>query len=152
MDKLDHLIHELDKARERMRAIVDKIDVEREIYPGWTIKHVLAHVTGWDDAAIASLCAHAGGDEPATPAVRGVDHYNAESVATREALDFGRIVAEWEQARDQLKQTIRALPPEKLDEEMILPWGGQSRVAPFIQVFIDHEHEHADEIAKLLQQ
>ena len=152
MDECERLIRELDEARAHMRAVVDKIDVEREIYPGWTIRHVLAHVTGWDDAAIASLRAHAGGNEPATPAVRGIDHYNAESVATREALDFERVVAEWEQARDQLKQTIRALPPEKLDEEMILPWGGQSKVVPFIRVFINHEHEHADEITELMQQ
>ena len=152
MDERERLIRELGEARDHMRAVVDKIDVEREIYPGWTIRHVLAHITGWDDAAIAALRAHAGGDEPGTPAVRGADYYNAQSVATREALDFERIVAEWEQAREQLKQAIEALPPEKIGEVMLLPWGGQGGVAPFIQIFIDHEHEHADEITKLLQQ
>lgn len=47
-----------------MRTAIEGLDLHVEIYPGWTLKEVLAHITGWDDAAIASLHAHLADDVP----------------------------------------------------------------------------------------
>jgi hypothetical protein len=143
------LIEQLDEAREKMRAVLVDIDTRMEIYPSWTIKHVLAHITGWDDATIASLRAHAGGDEPGTPASRGIDVYNAESVETRDALDYEHIIQEWELARDQLKDAINEMPTEKLVEPLLFPWGQTGTVAQIVAIFANHEEEHAREIQAL---
>jgi hypothetical protein len=35
------LMAQLDAAREEMRAVLDGMDIHMEIYPGWTIKHVI---------------------------------------------------------------------------------------------------------------
>ena len=43
------------------------------------MKEVLDHITGWDDAVIASIKSFLSGDLPATPASRGFDAYKAET-------------------------------------------------------------------------
>ncbi len=150
MKEAEHLIEDLDRARERMRAVVDRIDPEMEVYPGWTMKHVLAHIAGWDDATAASLRAHLGGEEPGTPAVRGIDYYNAESVATREALSYEQVLREWELAREQVRALLREMPPGKFEKPILSAWGRTGTVAQLIAIFVHHEIEHAEEIEGML--
>ncbi|MCP4543179.1 MAG: DinB family protein [Chloroflexi bacterium] len=149
MDEKTRLIQKLDVSRAKIKAALADIDQQTEIYPTWTIKHILAHIAGWDDAAIASLRAHAGGDKPATPATEGIDAYNEASVATREALSYDRIAREWELARDQFKDAIREMPPEKLAEPLLFPWGETGTVAQIVHIFAHHENGHAEEIRQL---
>ncbi len=149
MEEKERLIQELDEARKATREIIDRVGTQREIYPGWKIKEFLSHLTGWDDATTTSLRAHAIGKEPGTPAYRGIDFYNAETVSTREILEYRHVLAEWEVAREQLKATIRALPDDKFKEPLVYPWGPTGSVTRLVQIMIHHELEHADEIRKL---
>jgi hypothetical protein len=146
------LIQQLDQARAKMWAVIAHIDPKREIYPGWTIKHVLAHITGWDDAVIASLQAYAEGKEPGTLAVRGINVYNAQSVATREALSYDQVVNEWELAREQVKDILNKMPAGKFEERFVFPWGGKGTIAQLTAIFVEHEEEHAEEIQGLVGQ
>ena len=106
--------------------------------------------TGWDDAATSALRAHASGREPAILAIEGIDAYNAESVATREPLDYEHIVKEWELAREELKTAILTMPEEKLHTPMLFPWGGTGNTARIVAIFASHEEEHATEIRRRL--
>ncbi len=149
MDEKQRLIDSLDRSRAAMQAELADLAPDTEIYPGWTKRHFIAHLTGWDDAVTSSLRAHAGGREPATPAVEGIDAYNASSVATREALDYDDVAREWEQAREQLKAAINALPLEKLNEPLLYPWGRTGLVARLIRVITHHEgEEHIEELRR----
>lgn len=150
MQEKERLIRELDEARDQMRAAAGMIDQDREIYSNWTIKHVLAHITGWDDAVIASLRAHAGGKEPGVPAQRGIDYYNEQTVSTRETLDYPLVFREWEQTRETLKRVIREIPDDKFGEMLTTPWGARGTVTELVRVFAEHEYEHAGEIEALL--
>ncbi|MFL7791975.1 MAG: maleylpyruvate isomerase N-terminal domain-containing protein [Anaerolineae bacterium] len=151
-EEKERLMQQLDQARETMRALLAELDIQIEFYPGWRAKHLLAHIAGWDDAAASSLRAHAGGREPATPAVQGIDFYNAESVATRETLTYEHIVQEWELAREQLKVAILEMPDDLLDKPLLLPWGSTGTVAQIVAIFASHEKEHAEEIHALIHQ
>ncbi len=64
------LIHRWEDRREKLKATVAEAEAHREkkIYRGWRLKELLAHMSGWDDAVIASLKAHAEGAEGLTPA------------------------------------------------------------------------------------
>lgn len=152
MTNADQLIAELDQAREMMRALLydlEKAHAEsRELYPTWTIKELLAHIAGWDDACIASLQAFSQGNVPATPAARGIDLYNASTVAEREALPLEHVIKEWEKTREIFKQTIRQVPAEKLAERFVFPWGQQGTLEAMVMVFAEHETEHAEEIRR----
>jgi uncharacterized protein (TIGR03083 family) len=146
-DRREELIQRLADARQVLHDLLDQIPPDIEIYPGWTLRQFYAHLTGWDDAVTASLRAHALGQVPATPAAKGIDAYNAESVATRSTLDYDHIVREWNLARAELNAALRELPLEKLDEPLVYAWGPTGSVDRFIEVFVHHEGtEHAGEL------
>lgn len=146
MDEKTRLIQELDTARAHLQAALDQVSRKAEIYPHWTLKELLAHLTGWDEAVTASLRAHAGGREPAVPASRGINLYNAQSVETREALSYEQVVRECQLAREQLKAALNALPPEKFSQPMVFPWGQSGAVEKLVRVFVEHDEEHTAEI------
>ena len=150
MRERERLIGELEAVRAEMHAVLALVDRGREIYPGWTIKQVLAHIAGWDDAVNASLRAHLGCEEFATPAAAGIDPYNAELVATRERLSYDQVVAEWELARRELIALVREIPEGRWEETHLYAWGERGTVSQELAIFIHHEREHADEIRDLL--
>jgi len=123
---------------------------DKELYPGWTIRHVLAHMAGWDDATATSLKAYAEGNEYSVPAYRGIDEYNKQSVATREHLNYEQTRKEWELSREELKAVLRAMPDEKIAGEVLYPWGARGSVTALVEVLIHHDHDHADEIQRLM--
>ena len=152
LDEKAQLIQRLERAHDTVRGLLADIDPQAIIYPGWTLKQLIAHFTGWDDAITASLHAHAVGNEPATPAVEGIDPYNVASVATREALSFEQTVQEWELAREQLKAAVRDLSAQKFAEPLLFPWGRTGTVAELLAIFYEHEEEHVEEIRRHLAQ
>lgn len=143
------LLCELGDARQALYAALECIEPGQEIYPGWTRKHVLAHLAGWDDAVIAALRAHAGSEEPGVVAVEGIDFYNAQSVSTRQYLTYAQIRAECDLARRGVKELLNDLPAAKFEEALIFPWGPIGTVAQLIATFVHHEREHAAEIREV---
>ena len=145
------LIHQLDEARDTLLAVLANLDTQTEIYPSWKLKDLLAHLSGWDEATIASLQTHIGGGEPLTPATRGIDFYNAESVATRGALSYEQVAKELNVTRDRLKATILDIPADEFEQPLVYAWGPSGSVAELVAVFVHHEKAHAKEIQKLFK-
>ena len=143
------LIAELDYAHDEMHRLLKDIDAQQEIYPTWTAKELISHMTGWDDGCIASLRAHVTGDVPSTPAARGINPYNASTVHEREALSLDHVVREWELTRETFKQLIQELPDEKLNQPFVFPWGEKGTLEGMVQIFAEHEREHVAEIRQL---
>jgi hypothetical protein len=152
MNKRDELIGILEHSRAQMLALLTEIDKNRKIYPLWTIREMLAHLTGWDDAVIAFIQSLMAGDIPATPASRGVDYYNAETVATREGLDYDHIYREFIETRKEVLSLLQAVPEDKITAHYILPWGDPGTLVDIINIFGPHEEEHAKDIEKLITQ
>lgn len=152
MNERETLIQQLIDARAEIAALLPQIDPHKHIYPHWTIKELLAHMTGWDDAVIASLRAHIGGSEPGTPAARGINVYNAETVSTRETINYEAVKREWEQTRAILLDILRNMTEEKYQQPLIVPWGGEATVKQLVQVFIHHEtEEHGKDLHEWLK-
>jgi hypothetical protein len=70
------LIGQLETARQNLTALVDQAPTGKQIYPNWTIKEYIDHISGWDDAIVEALEAHARNEPVPLSAVRGVDFYN----------------------------------------------------------------------------
>jgi hypothetical protein len=145
------LIQRLDEARSGLESLFPRVDTARQIYPNWTLKQMLDHIAGWDDAVIASLHSHMNGSVSATPADRGIDFYNAETVTTREGIDFGHTLQEFHASRHLLKQAILSMSDEKLVQPLTVPWGSTGTVSEVIEVFADHEEIHTADILRWLQ-
>jgi hypothetical protein len=147
MDEREELIQELDKSRVILLGLLADIPPDIEIYPGWTLRQFYAHLTGWDDVVTASLREHAAGRTPSAPVVKGINAYNAESVHTRESLDYEHIVKEWDLAREQLRAGIRGFPLERWHESLVFPCGPVGSVRQMVEVLVEHEgDEHAGEL------
>jgi hypothetical protein len=152
MSKKDKLIQMLDHARSVMQPLLEEIDLNRNIYPMWTVRELVAHISGWDDAVIQSLKAHVDGREPGTPAALGINYYNEQTVSTRDGLDYNHIYREYVQTREILKDAIRNLPDHKLEEAFIVPWGPIGTIEQIVQTFSEHEEEHAADLKKLIEE
>lgn len=139
-------IQQFNQAREEIRALLPGIDLHLEIYPGWKIKEVLSHLTGWDDVTILALQDFVAGNPPLMTAMRGIDYYNSQTVAERKSLDYDQIVREWEWVREQLMPILDQLTEENLATQVVAPWGTSMTVENMINIMIHHEKEHAEAI------
>jgi hypothetical protein len=149
MEERERLIQQLDRARQAMRAALAGIDTEREIYANWSVKHLLAHITGWDQVATATLRAHASGEEPGEPTLQDINAVNDEFVASREALDYKQVAEEWKRVRQELETVIQEMPEDRFQVSMLFPWGEHGTVSQIVNIFSEHEEEHAVEIRKI---
>lgn len=152
MNAQEQWLQALQDGRSKMEAILLRVDTGRKIYPLWTIKEIIAHLSGWDEAVIATIRAVLTNEPPATPAALGANHYNEQTVATREALPYDRIVAEWRVMRKELTDLIMQLTPEQMSQPFIMPWGSEGTFQEAIDGFGYHELEHAEEITKILDE
>ena len=146
----EFLLERLDQTRSKIEDLLPRVDSTKEIYPGWTIKDMLAHITGWDDATIDSLRAHTAGRHPLTPADQGIDEYNSRTVTSRIQLDYKHILDEWRLTRQVLRTIIEKMPDDKFVEPLIVPWGPKATVTFLVETFRDHEEEHAHDIREWL--
>ncbi len=144
-------IQRLEASRAEMREIVKYAQSNPTIYAPWRMKEVLDHITGWDDAVIASIRSLLTGETPATPAARGIDFYNAETVSSREAIPYEVTQREWEASRMTLLDLIRNMTEEQLHTPFVLPWGDHGTVEDLVEIFTEHEETHAKEIHAILQ-
>jgi len=115
------LLHRMDETRSKIEELLLEIDPHKEIYPGWTIRDLLAHMTGWDDATIDSLRAHAVGRPLSISAIRSLDEYNALTVSSRRDLDYAHVLKEWRLTRQVLRTIIEQLPEAKFFSPIIVP-------------------------------
>jgi ribosome modulation factor len=149
MDQNERLIERLDQGRRALQGMMVGLDRSMEICPGWTIKEVLAHIAGWDEVATDALQAHAAGGIPAPLDPPGIDDCNEAVVRRCEALSYEEVLQYWRQARRDLKNTLMDMPAEKLDEQLLYPWGERGNAARIVAILAEHEKEHAEEIREI---
>jgi hypothetical protein len=147
----DVLIHRLDEARLKIEELLPKIDAVKEIYPGWTIKQMLAHITGWDEVTIDSLRAHIAGRVPSVPANRGINEFNARTVASKREQDYFHILDDWRLTRKKLRTLLEEMPEERFAEPITAPWGEKGTVAHLVDIFREHEEKHVRDINEWLK-
>lgn len=145
------LINRLNEKREVLENLVPKAPANKEIYTGWTLKELLAHMSGWDDVIIEAIQAHTRNEPVSTTVTRGIDAYNAKTVTTREALNLEQVTREWKATRETLIQTLKDLPDEKFNQSLTFPWGESGTVAYFLEIFVEHEEFHCDHLARWIE-
>lgn len=138
-------------ARAEMRTILKLAQGNPTIYQPWRMKEVLDHITGWDDAVIASIKSFLAGEVPATPASRGIDSYNAETVSSREAIPYEVTKREWEASRAELLNLLEKMTDEQLHTAFVFPWGNHGKIEDLVEIFTEHEETHAREIRGIIE-
>lgn len=146
----DNLIQQLDTTRTETETVLQSLDPSTVIYTDWTIKDIIGHLTAWEQATITSLQAHAEGGESCLPPNLSENDYNHLNVARRKHFSLEKILQEWADTREWLKQALEELPAPQLEKPMLYPWGERGSVANLIQEMIDHEIEHRNDILNSL--
>jgi len=153
MTEPEHLLSELENTRRKIMEMLPKAELyrDKEIFPGWTLKEILAHMTGWDDVIIRCLHAHSTGNETDTPSIRSINAYNAEVIQTCKTADYEHTRKDWESRRETLMELIRDLPADRIATPFAFPWGGTGTVADVVKIFVHHEKSHARDITSWLK-
>ena len=151
MSSREDYIQRYEAARQEMREILKLAKGNPEIYQPWRMKEVLDHITGWDDAVIASIKSFLAGEVPATPASRGIDAYNADTVSSREAIPYEVTQREWETSRAELLDLMRKMTDEQMHTPFVLPWGAKGTIEDLVEIFTEHEETHAKEIREVIE-
>src|SRR6266496_4374285 len=151
MSHKEDYIQRYETARAELREILKFAQDNPAIYEPWRMKEVLDHITGWDDAVIASIKSFLAGEVPAIPASRGIDAYNAETVSSREAIPYEVTQREWEASRAELLSLLHKISDGQLHTPFGFPWGGQGTIEDLVEIFTEHEETHAKEIREIIQ-
>ncbi len=152
MENREKIYNTLETSHAMMMAQLNEIDRNRKIYPLWTIREILAHLSGWDDAVLNFLSALIKGETPTVIAPRGADVYNQETVYTREGLSYDRILSEYIQTRAKVMELVRTMPNELITQVSVLPWGAEGSLQDMVVFFGDHEIEHVRDIEKMIEE
>ncbi|MCX6049703.1 MAG: ClbS/DfsB family four-helix bundle protein [Chloroflexi bacterium] len=154
------LLKGLQAENQQWAALIDRIGPARMDQPGmtgdWSIKDIVAHLTGWRRRTVARLqAAQRGEPEPAPPwpaHLQTDDEINAWIYAANQGRSVREVLAESQQVFQQLLAAIEGLPDEVLmDVQHHLPWlnGHPLNAAEFFAHF--HE-EHEPEMRAWLAQ
>jgi hypothetical protein len=146
-----NLLQLMDDTRAKIEGLLPQIDPHKEIYPGWTIRELLAHVSGWDDTSIETLRAHLIRRPLSIADIHDFDEYNAKSISSRLGLGEEQILREWRSTWQVLRTMIEEYPEEKFRIPVAVPWGGKSTVTDLMEMFCDHEESHTRDIKKWIQ-
>jgi hypothetical protein len=152
MEKRDAIVKLYQDSYAQILDCLKEIDKNRKIYPLWTIREIVAHLSGWDDAAIGFLEALLKDEVPPTPAMRGIDVYNEETVSTREGLSYDQVVREYKETRGRLISLIQKASGEVLLKKSVLPWGGEDTFEFIGMDLTEHEMSHVADLRKFIDQ
>jgi len=139
----------IDGVRQKMEEVVAETDPVRELCPGWTIKEAIGHITAWEIVIHKAIRAFTAGDPPHFLHEQDFDRFNAESIRARRSWSLEEVLQEWKDIRSDLRKTIKALNPDLLGEELVLPWGSERTLAELIEILAEHESEHMENILKV---
>ena len=100
MDKREMLEH-LIRAREELLAAIEGLsETEMTMLPVagvWTIKDILAHISGWTAWDLAGIGTILAGERPDFSAIQDVDTFNGRLVAERSTWSLDQVLAEMEE-------------------------------------------------------
>ena len=144
------LLRELQEEYQNWQALLDQIGPARMDQPGvagaWSIKDIVAHLTGWRRRTVGRLQAlQRGQPEPAPPwpaHLQTDDDINAWIYQSRQSYSVSEVLDESHQVFQQLLAVIESLPEDVLAEVHRLPWmeGQPFNAAEFFAHFHE-EHE-----------
>ncbi len=129
-------------------AVANLTEAQSEmIWSGaWGVKHIVAHIAGWQSTMAQALEKIARGERPVVDGVdlTDTDGNNARFAKGAEALPLDSVLASLGASTDQLAAAIRSLPDDRIDEGRTA-----RRIA---ETMIGHPSEHAAEIRAWWQQ
>jgi len=148
-----YLLELLSQTQAAIRETLAGIDLELRVYPdsSWRIRDIISHIATWDRQVTKSLLAYRVGEEYAIPDLNESD-FNEQDVLKQQQLTTQQVCEIWEQAREEFKQAVEAIPLDQFPGDLLYPWGDErGTIAHLVKMMTDHDIEHRDEIVKAIE-
>src|SRR4051812_47910572 len=117
----------------RMELLLAQLSVAEINQPGavgvWSVKDVLVHIAFWERYAANILHAAARGETPDLFADDSTERNNASVVAQYYQRSLSAVIADWQQAREELIEAIENLDDADLNDPDRFPWSGGRTLA-----------------------
>src|SRR5436309_7185711 len=135
----------------RMELLLAQLSVAEINQPGavgvWSVKDVLAHIAFWERYAANIVQAAARGETPDLVADDETERRNASVVAQYYQRSLAAVIADWQQAREDLLEEIACLEDEDLNDPNRFHWSaGQTLLDHIADSSFGHEQEHIAQI------
>lgn len=123
---------------------------------GWSIKDIVAHLTGWRRRTVGRLqAAHRGEKEPSPPwpaQLQTDDEINAWIYETNRNRSVGEVLNDSRQVFQQLVAALEAFPEAELREPHRFPWMPEGRLLSAEEFFAHFHEEHEPDMRAWLAQ
>jgi hypothetical protein len=133
-------------SRKKFEELLSQIKPQQEVYPGWTIREILAHITGWDEVVLDAVHSHILSIEISYPYNTDLDAFNAISIKKRETLNLELMTKEWRFTRDVLMKLIEQMADDKYSSNFPVPWNRKTKIENVLLILAEHELDHAEDI------
>jgi len=159
--KKSDLLSSLEEKHQKWEAFLDEIGPGRMDQPGvngaWSVKDIVAHLTGWNRRLVACLQAAQRGEPeplPHWPAhLQAEDDINAWIYESNRRRSVRDVLDEMNQVHRQLLAVIDALPGatrfELIEPKYLVVWVGDTRF--HVSEFFDHfDDDHEPDVSAWL--
>ena len=141
----------------RMELLLAQLSVAEINRPGavgvWSVKDVLAHIAFWERYAVSTIRAVARGETPQLGADDETERVNASVVAQYYQRSLAAVIADWQQAREDLLDALEDLGDADLNDPERFAWSeGRSLLERVAGNSFDHEQEHIEQIRAWMRQ
>jgi hypothetical protein len=135
----------------RLELLLAQLSVAEINQPGavgvWSVKDVLAHIAFWERYAVNTLKSVARGETPLLSADDETERKNASVVAQYYQRSLAAVIADWQQAREDLLEAIEDLEDADLNDPDRFHWSeGRSLLDRIAGNSFEHEQEHIEQI------
>jgi uncharacterized damage-inducible protein DinB len=135
----------------RMELLLAQLSVAEINQPGavgvWSVKDALAHIAFWERYAVNIIRDAMRGATPVLVADDETERNNASVVAQYYQRSLAAVIADWQQAREELLEEIADLSEADLNDPDRFPWSaGRTLLDRIAGNSFDHEQEHIDQI------
>lgn len=149
MTNIPAIISDLKYGRTRLLQAIEGLSrrelTELQIYEGWTIKDVLAHVIGWDQRVLRTLPLMLQNRASEVASVE-VDDFNRESIQSWRDKSLAEVLSEVQSTHQRILEILSGLDHKEVDMRRERHGRIITIRSYVIDVMIEHDREHAAEI------
>ncbi len=151
MSSIQAIVSDLNYGRDKLLQAIEGLSwremTQTPLYPGWTVKDVLAHVLGWDQRVLRTLPLMLQNRASEVAGVE-VDEFNQLSLAAWRDRPLSELVAEVKTTHRRIVEIIGGLEHKEIDMRRERHGRTLTIRSYVIDVMIEHEREHAAEIER----
>lgn len=116
----------------------------------WSVRDIIGHIMFWDKYIQEEAIIKIKTNQPVTVKDVNIDEFNQKATEFVKTLDKDEIIDLTVQYRNEMIETLKTLPEEKLFNHYIDCSGNNFSINNFLEEFIPHDDHHKRQIEDFL--